>query len=218
MNRVVEPELLDHLPADDPAAIRSREELLLINHLMGNQSWLLAEVKRVLRPGERILELGAGDGSLARELIASGIGEPRQIMALDLGPAPSNWPEGAQWLQRDVLYDVPWPEADVIIANLFLHHFEAEALRRIGERAARARCIIASEPARRSLHLWQGRLLSYLADLSEVTRHDMLVSIRAGFLHAELPEALGLRGFRCATSSTFLGAYRMTASTCERSS
>ena len=31
MTRVVESEILDHLPADDPAAIRSRAELRMIN-------------------------------------------------------------------------------------------------------------------------------------------------------------------------------------------
>ena len=40
MQRRVEPELLDALPADDPRAVRSREDLRRINRLMGNQSVL----------------------------------------------------------------------------------------------------------------------------------------------------------------------------------
>jgi len=218
VNRIVEPELLDHLPASDPSAIRSREELLLINHLMGNQRWLVSQIRRFLKPGERLLELGAGDGSLAKGLITAGVCEAHQIVALDLAPEPPGWPMEAIWLQRSVLDDEPWPEAVVIVANLFLHHFEANALRCIGSKVAGARHFIASEPARRSLHLWQGRLLSYLADLSPVTRHDMLVSIRAGFLGDELPATLGLDDFHCTTSCTFLGAYRLTATSCAKSS
>jgi SAM-dependent methyltransferase len=217
--RSVQPELLDHLAADDPAAIRSREELLLINHLMGNQRWLIQQIKDCLLPEQRVLELGAGDGSLARALIAEGVCQPAQITALDLAPAPAHWPSEATWLQRDVLGDQPWPAADIIVANLFLHHFEPPALRQIGHRLQSV-ChlirVLAVEPARRRRHCWQGALLGYLAELSPVTAHDMMVSIRAGFVGEELSEALALDGFECTASTTWLGAYRFLAVPCER--
>ena len=38
--RVVIPELLDHLPADEPEALRSRRDLRRVNWLMGNERWL----------------------------------------------------------------------------------------------------------------------------------------------------------------------------------
>ena len=59
--------------------------------------------------------------------------------------------------------------------------------------------------------LLQGRLLSALLRFSPVTRHDLLISIRAGFRGDELPRALGLAGWTTAVSLTALGAYRLVA-------
>lgn len=211
MQRRVEPELLDHLPADDPAAMRSRRELRLINAIMGNHRWLAHEVRRGIQPGWRVLELGAGDGAFGARLVAAGICEPRQLAGIDLAPRPGTWPAEAAWMQGDVSADA-LPEAEIVVANLFLHHFEPGALAQLGARLpAKCRILLANEPARRRLHLAQGALLSVLALLSRVTRHDMRISIRAGFLGDELPRALGLGAWKCATSASFLGAYRMRA-------
>ena len=66
MARIVEPELLDQLPASDPRAIRSREDLRRINRLMGTTGLLAKALDPLLadRPDPHIIELGAGDGSL----------------------------------------------------------------------------------------------------------------------------------------------------------
>jgi len=211
MQRRVELELLDHLPADDPAALRSRRELRLINAIMGNHRWLARAVRRSMRPGWRVLELGPGDGAFGARLVAAGICEPRLLAGIDLAPRPRAWPVGAAWMQGDLFADA-LPEAEIVIANLFLHHFEPEALARLGARLpAKCRILLGNEPARRWLHIAQGSLLSVLALLSRVTRHDMHISIRAGFLGDELPRVLGLGAWKCATSASFLGAYRMLA-------
>jgi len=65
--RVVVPELLDSLPPDDPEAIRSRADLRLINRLMGNYRWFekVLRSSSMIGPKARIVELGAGDGTLA---------------------------------------------------------------------------------------------------------------------------------------------------------
>ena len=211
MQRRVQPELLDTLPACDPAAMRSRRELRLINAIMGNHRWLVHEVRRCIQPGWRVLELGAGDGVFGARLIADGVCESQQLTGLDLAPRPSAWHGEATWIKGDVLA-ATWPDAEIVVTNLFLHHFEPAALAQLGTRlSAKCRVFIACEPARRRRHLFQGALLSALALLSHVTRHDMRISIRAGFLGDELPHALGLDGWKCKTSTTFLGAYRMIA-------
>ena len=211
MQRRVEPELLDTLSDDDPAAQRSRRELRLINAIMGNHRWLAREIRRSVRPGWRVLELGAGDGTLGARLISSGICEPRQLIGIDLASRPAGWPAEAAWMQGDVFAGA-LPEAEIVVANLFLHHFEPEALAQLGARLpAKCRIVLASEPARRRLHLAQGALLSVLALLGRVTRHDMRVSIRAGFLGDELLRALGIGGRKCESSITFLGAHRVCA-------
>ena len=212
IQREVLPELLDTLPNEDPAAVTSRAELRLINRLMGNHRWVERRVRQLPPSRRRVLELGAGDGLLSRRLIQRGLCAEGEVNALDLAPQPCDWPLGARWQQTDLFALPQLPEAEVVLANLFLHHFQKDQLAELGRRLPSAcRVLIFSEPARRRLHLWQGRLLSVIMRLGHVTRHDMLISIRAGFLHHELPHALGLHGWQFKVSHTLLGAYRVCA-------
>ena len=98
-----------------------------------------------------------------------------------------------------------------LIANLFLHHFESPALKRLGqivqERFAR---IIVSEPAR--FPIFHRLSYAFFPFVNEVTRHDMQVSIGAGFRPGELKAALGLGSeWQNRESVTPLGAYRFEA-------
>ena len=98
-----------------------------------------------------------------------------------------------------------------LIANLFLHHFEVPALVELGQIIDRRFSrVIVSEPARYSIF----RALSYLLFpfINDVTRHDTLVSIGAGFRPGELGVALGLSSsWQCRESVTAFGAYRFEA-------
>ena len=210
MQRIVEPEILDTLPPDDPEAVASRRDLRRVNAIMANHRWLERRTRAVRQPGWRILELGAGDGTLGRRLIRAGVLESSALLAVDLAPRPLDWPAEADWSQQDVLKG-ELPAAEMVIANLFLHHFEPPALRELGQRLpAECQVLLCSEPARRPLHLWQSRLLSLLP-LGRVTKHDMPVSIRAGFLGEELPQFLGISRWKNTVSTTFFGAYRLEA-------
>ncbi|MEY2599307.1 MAG: hypothetical protein RLZZ142_1566 [Verrucomicrobiota bacterium] len=212
MQRLVSPEQLDHLPHTDPAAIRSRLELRGINALMGNHRWLVRELQRSAPLQGPVLELGAGDGRLLEKALRARAIEAHQWMALDLAPAPHDWPPVATWHQTDLLRLQTLPEAEVVVANLFLHHFEPPALARIGSQwPSSCRLILANEPTRAPLHRMQGRCLSWLVNLSAVTRHDMECSIEAGFQGNELPDWLGLHGWQVRITRTLLGAYRMRA-------
>jgi hypothetical protein len=210
--RVVLPEHLDTLPHTDPAAIRSRQELHLINRIMGNHRWLAKQLQKLGITSENVLELGAGDSNLLRECQTWCRLDPRQWTAMDLAPKPADWPESARWFQGDIFSLNRFPSAEVVLTNLFLHHWEEPNLRWIGSNLPpECRVFVANEPCRRSLHQLQGRLLSSLARLSWVTRHDMERSINAGFLGNELPHLLGLSGWNVHVEYTFLGAYRMRA-------
>ena len=242
-HRVLLPELLDTLPQDDPAAIRAREEMLLVNGIMGNHRWIERMLRRHGETGWRITELGAGDGELSLRLINTGLCRAEALHAMDLAPRPKHWPHEAQWSCGDILTQA-LPDSEIVIANLFLHHFDADQLTALGskltgtsqaqhvapqsrnaefrfrdgdgpvsvsEYRATTRIVIACEPARKRFHLAQGGLLAALAGFNEVTNHDMLTSIRAGFVRDELPRSLGLPGWRCRVSSTLLGAYHMEA-------
>jgi hypothetical protein len=209
--RRVDPEILDELPSDDPEAIRSRRDLRVINAIMGNQRWLARRIGVGFKPGWRVLELGAGEGRLGRYLVKSGRIPASQLAGIDRVPRSPAWPAEAEWIQGDVFVS-PLPPAEIVTANLFLHHFEPHELAELGRRLPSAcRLFVCSEPARRQLHVWQGNLLAFVGRFNRVTRHDMPTSVRAGFLGHELPERLGISDWQISVSKTFFGAYRMEA-------
>lgn len=208
MKRTVQPEILDSLPSDAPEAIWSRRDLRMINRLMGNYRWL----SRQIVSSTTVIELGAGDGAITSHRALLG---KTTVHGVDLAPRPTSWPEDWSWTQGDLFRC--WPqvgEGSTVIANLFLHHFEEAELRQIGSRveSSGARRLLACEPARFFRHQVQGALLPILG-INAVTRHDLHVSIRAGFRRGELGAFLGLDPHRWIIREriTFLGALRFEA-------
>jgi len=207
LSRVVSAEVLDHLAPDDPAALRSRRDLVRVHRAMGTRSifsraWsTLVSADRSGAP-LRILELGAGDGTLllgiARAL------SPRwprvQLTLLDrqdiVAPATRAAYAGLGWATRvevaDVLEwaartgDAPSPRWDLISTSLFLHHFTGEQLDRLlAAVAARTDRFFACEPRRSWLALAGSRLVGVLG-ANAVTREDAVLSVHAGFREHEI--------------------------------
>lgn len=213
MRRRVEPEILDTLAPSDPRAIGSRRDLRRVNWIMGNAGALArALAAHAVSPPARIVDLGAGDGALslalARRLARRW--PDTTITLVDRAPAVERATltaiQAAGWKAESVEADAfDWCAAkdrgesggEAFVANLFLHHFEAPALQRLfGLLAPRAALVAAAEPRRNLLALNGSRLLG-LIGCSSVTRHDAVVSVRAGFAGKELsslwPEAPGWR-------------------------
>jgi hypothetical protein len=189
LQRVVIPELLDHLPVDDPHAMRSRRDLCRINFLMGNERWIHRALARfpVATRGS-IVELGAGDGRLCSALARR---FPKSsVMAIDLAPAPPDLAPQVRWQCGDLFTQSPPAPGGVRIANLFLHHFEGDALKALGRWVENADLLVFNEPDRATLPHWLGRLIHPC--VNHVTRHDMHVSITAGFGAGEIQHDLGL--------------------------
>src|SRR5262245_61658355 len=131
--RLVEPELLDSLPANDPRAIRSRRDLRVINSWMGNARHLARAIARLEQPPQSILELGTGDGTLMLKL-ARRLTRPVDLWLLDMQPVVDRetlalfrsrgWNVQVvaarlqEWLKSSL-----GTRFDLVIANLFLHHF-----------------------------------------------------------------------------------------------
>jgi hypothetical protein len=201
MNRRVEKEWLDDLPPADPRAIGSRRDLRRLNAWMGNASILSAQLGSLhddLRP-TYLLELGAGDGDLlaqvARRLGACWRGTRATLLDRCnlLSARAADTFRGLGWEVDVVTAEVfDWyrkaqkKPSGIVVANLFLHHFESKSLALLfKEIAQQCRYFVALEPCRSRLALVFSRLVG-LIGCNDVTRHDAPVSVRAGFLGSEL--------------------------------
>ncbi len=225
IERRVEPEWLDVLPADDPRARRSRRELVRVNALMANAR-IVATRLRAAAGGvpAAIAEMGAGDGRFALRL------------ARALGPAPRGARmtlidrqdiveagtraglEALGWRVEVVRADVfDWladPHGgrfDAIVANLFLHHFShAELGRLLLHVARRTSLFVACEPRRSGFAAAGARLLGAIG-CGEVTRHDAAASVRAGFAGRELSTLWPEAGWALEEGARGLFSHRFSA-------
>lgn len=201
LQRQVLPERLDALPPHDPVARRSRRDLQRVHRVMRSLTILRRAVGTLpmIRQPRRILELGAGDGSLMcrfarslrppwrgveitfidrQDLIGPEIRQPLGLLGWDV-----------QVLRMDAL---DWARAssnqqyDLCVTTLFLHHFQSSALEQLlGAIAGRCRTFVACEP-RRNRSAWIGSHLLALLGANEVTREDGVTSVVAGFAGHEL--------------------------------
>lgn len=205
MLRRVDTEALDGLAVDDPLAVASRRDLLRVHRFMQTVSILVGALRdwgQAAQAPLQVLELGCGDARLM--LRTAGVLAPYwpsvELTLLDRQPlvtaatiagyAELGWK--AVPLSADVL---DWagecqPAAgsrfDIVIANLFLHHFTQAALQRIlGAVAARAQRFLACEPRRSWLALAGSHAVGAIG-ANAVTRQDAVLSVHAGFRAQEL--------------------------------
>jgi hypothetical protein len=204
MHRVVEPELLDELPPADPRAVGSRADLRRLNFIMGHTGILSRAFQHQVEATAfrtrplRLVELGAGDGTLLLRLArrSAAVVASAEVTLLDRQDLVSaktrrafaalNWSiesataDALSWLKQSA------PDVELMIANLFLHHFPDELLRVLLQWvAAKTNLFIACEPQRSPLALEASRWVR-LIGCNSITRHDAVRSVRAGFFGREL--------------------------------
>lgn len=202
--RLVTPEVLDGLAADDPRSLRARRDLRRVHAAMRSVSILRDAVSRLRLKAQpqRILELGAGDGTLLLRLARALKPAWRDVdlTLLDrldlLSAATRAGFHDLGWRVRVECADaLDWASRqhsrsyDLCFANLFLHHFETADLASLLEGVARATDgFVACEPRRTPLAHWGSRLVVLLG-ASAVTREDAVMSVAAGFAGRELSDA-----------------------------
>lgn len=221
MPRIVAAETLDHLAPGAPAAQRSRRDLMRVHRAMGTRSIMSRGWQGLVSPERaraplRILELGAGDGSLLLGLARSLAPHwPQvQLSLLDrqgivtpvtlAGFAALGWSAQVQvadvlaWAASphdDAAPGTPRPRWDLITTSLFVHHFDgAELDQLLAAVASRCDRFFACEPSRSWLALAGSHLVGALG-ANAVTREDAVLSVHAGFrgneISARWPQAAG---------------------------
>lgn len=205
MKRVVVPEILDELTSSDPRAMRSRRDLRMINALMGNERWIVSELKKRGRK-DSVVELGAGRGELVNQLT----GEGWPCRGYDLQPQPDSLHAQANWSQGNFFETLEKDSSPVVVGSLILHHFEETELLELGRLLEGRQFLVFAEPLRSLLPIIEGYAL--FPFVNDVTRHDMIVSIRAGFRKGELAQKLGLLvGWDWVETVTLRGGLRSVA-------
>jgi hypothetical protein len=220
LTRSVAAETLDGLPALDPAAMRSRRDLRRLHRMMGTRTILLKALPDLMAANRlasplRLLELGAGDGSLmlgvARSLAKAW--PPVELTLLDRqalvdGATLRAYAE-VGWTAVPRVVDVldwaagnsqpqpiggPATRWDLIVVNLFLHHFEGTRLDAVLQAAA-TRCdrLFACEPRRSAFALALSHTVGAMG-ANAVTRQDAVLSVHAGFRDHELAALWPARG------------------------
>ncbi|MEO7954869.1 MAG: hypothetical protein ABIR35_12385 [Polaromonas sp.] len=207
MPRVVAAEALDGLAADDLSAMRSRRDLQRVHRVMGSRAIVASALRSLTtlhRPAAplRVLELGAGDGTLMLG-VARSLKPHWPTVELELldrqqlvSPATLRAYAALGWQTRARVGDVfdwvsggsgPRPQRwDLIVVNLFLHHFEGAPLKSIlGAVAQRSHRFFACEPRRSRLALAGSHLIG-LMGANSVTREDAVLSVHAGFAQGEM--------------------------------
>src|SRR5688572_12555066 len=137
MPRLVEPEILDQLPAENPEARASRSDLTRINRLMGHARLLSRAVPPL---ATCLVDLGAGDGTLLLEVVRGRSANIERVVLVDQKRVVDETTlvqfrrEGIEaevvvanafeWLDQ---FRRQQPTA--VIANLFLHHFQTTELK-----------------------------------------------------------------------------------------
>jgi len=199
-SRRLSPEILDHLPPDDPAARASRRDLQRLHPILGQiglwTRWFRQNFPH--RPPASLADLGAGDGSLLVTVLLRAFpqgGHGARLFFVDRQPVV---PESTlahlrrcNWLPTVVPAGVlEWVEetsqAEACLTNLFLHHLdETQITRLFSVLAAKVSVFAAAEPRRTRLARWGAAALGLLG-CHAVTRHDARVSVEAGFCRNEL--------------------------------
>ena len=206
MPRIVTVEMLDGLAADDRDAMRSRQDLQRVHRAMGTRTIVLRGLKAMTARHPkamplRVLEIGAGDGSLMLG-VAQALGScwgGVELTLLDrqalIDPATLTRYGELGWRVSEAVGDVldwavgstNWPQAaaaapwDLIVANLFLHHFEDRQLALILRAvASKSQRFFACEPRRDWLALAASHMIGAIG-ANHVTREDSVLSVHAGF-------------------------------------
>lgn len=206
MERVTSLEWLDNDQGTPQQVRTSLEDLWRINRWLGG----LGGCRRLLKPflpgpGQpfRVLEVGSGSAHLAARLSEDlrRAGYDVRFVVTDRSAAHLRaghpWRSGL-WPLAAEAPDLPFAAGafDVVLSNLFLHHFSGEQAVRVLQAMAHAarRAVLVNDLERHWLPYAFIRVAPFFAR-SPITRHDGPASVRQAYTQDELKELARAAGF-----------------------
>lgn len=174
------PELLGGLTPEQ--AEPNLRDLRRLNRYFGGRQTLQSVLGPLLQPGIRILDVGAASGDHAATLAHS------NVVSVDISESHLRRAAGVRVAADAFALPFAPKSFDIVMANLFLHHFEnAEIVSLLSQFAGLARVAVVVNDLERSRLAWS--FLPFTAPFlrwDPVTVHDGTVSVAAAFQPDEL--------------------------------
>lgn len=197
--RSTEKEWLDDIDVINEKLIRNLDEIASINKKLGGNNVILNGLNQLIQQKNSItiVDIGCGSGDLCR-VMASYLDEKKisyQIIGIDMNP---NIIEYAKKMTTNsfIRYEIENAfsshiskyKPDIITASLFLHHMSDNDIRTLVKNWVENVTVgvLINDLHRSRLSLIGFKLISFIFRLSEMSKHDGLISIKKGFRKKEL--------------------------------
>jgi len=204
-------EILDDFELEGNDLSENLRELEKVNLLLGGYAIIKDGVKEILenrknKPGQfKIIDVGCGAGDTLRFLATWGgeNGIPMQLIGLDANPSAVNYArkraEGfnnIEFSQQNILNpDFSDLEADLVMFNLFMHHFNEQQIVEFLSICMNKNCAVLINDLHRSKLAYHAfRLLSRILGFSYISRHDGKLSVRRSFTRSDWEGILAQSG------------------------
>lgn len=207
--RIIEPELLDHLPPEE--ARPNVADLVRINRKLGGHSVVRRTLASVIKPNEHftMLDVGAASGDAGvfiRQLYpaASVVSLDYNSVHLEAAPQPKVIANAFQLPIREKSFDF-------VMNSLFLHHFSDEQVVDLLGRFYRIarRALFAFDLERHIIPYYFLPATKRIFGWNTVTVHDGCISVRAAFRANELLDLAKKAGLQNAAVTVYRPAFRI---------
>ncbi len=184
------PELLGQLSPEE--AEPNLRDLRRLNRYFGGRQTLQSVISPLLKPGIRILDVGAASGDHATTLAQA------KVVSIDISEAHLRTARGDRVVADAFAMPFGSGAFDIVMANLFLHHFEdAQIVELLADFARLATVAVVINDLERSRLAWSFLpLTAPILRWDPVTIHDGTVSVAAAFQPDELSNLFDRAGMK----------------------
>jgi SAM-dependent methyltransferase len=208
--RLIEPELLDHLPPEQAQA--NLRDIVRLNERFGGHSTIRKTLERAVDGKARfsVLDVGAASGDTAR--LINKLYPGASVTSLDLSAANLSAAPPAKLIGDG--FELPFgaESFDYVLSSLFLHHFPDEQVVRLlaGFYQVAKLGLLICDLERNAISYWFLPVSKPFLNWDRVTVHDGMKSVRASFRTGELLRLASEAGIKNAEVEVFRPAFRLS--------